>query len=63
MKKSKVFYCDSNFFRIHNSHLINMAHVRKYLKGKTPRVVMSDGTEIDISTRKKDAFLRNFAKL
>jgi len=54
---------ENNFFRVHNSHLINMAHVKKYLKGKTPRVVMSDGTEVEVSIRKKDAFLRHFAKL
>ena len=51
---------DNKFFRVHNSHLINMSYVVKYLKGKTPRVVMSDGTEIEVSIRKKDEFLKYF---
>ncbi len=63
LKEYEELLDDNNFFRIHNSHLINMAHVKKYLKGKTPRVVMSDGTEVEVSTRKKDTFLRNFAKI
>jgi two-component system LytT family response regulator len=63
LKEYEELLKDNNFFRVHNSHLINMAYVMKYIKGKTPRVVMSDGTEVEISSRKRDEFLKNFAKL
>ena len=63
LKEYEELFKDYDFFRVHNSHLVNMAHVRKYLKGKTPRIVMSDGSEVDISSRKKTEFLKQFARL
>lgn len=51
---------DVNFFRIHNSHLVNVDHVKKYTKGKGGYVTMSNNTTIDVSTRKKDDFLKLF---
>ncbi|MCH8902665.1 MAG: LytTR family transcriptional regulator [Bacteroidetes bacterium] len=46
------------FCRIHNSHLININHLRKYIKGKGGHVVMSDGSMVDVAVRKKEAFMR-----
>ncbi len=45
------------FFRIHNSHLINLREVKKYTKGKGGFVTMNDNTHIDVSTRRKEEFL------
>jgi two-component system LytT family response regulator len=61
LKEYEELLRENKFFRVHNSHLINMSYVVKYLKGKTPRVVMCDGSEIEVSLRKKDEFLRHFA--
>jgi two-component system, LytTR family, response regulator len=49
---------DSSFFRVHNSHLININHIKKYTKGKGGYVTMDDNTTINISTRRKEAFLK-----
>ena len=49
-----------NFFRIHNSHLINVNHVKKYYKGKGGTVTMTNNSSIDVSTRKKEEFLKLF---
>jgi two-component system LytT family response regulator len=51
---------DNNFYRIHNSHLININHVKKYTKGKGGFVTMSNKESIDVSTRKKEGFLKLF---
>lgn len=51
---------DANFFRIHNSHLVNVNHVKKYTKGKGGYVTMSNNSNIDVSTRKKEDFLKLF---
>lgn len=51
---------DVNFFRIHNSYLVNVDHVKKYTKGKGGYVTMSNNTAIDVSTRKKEDFLKLF---
>ncbi|HXB91849.1 MAG TPA: LytTR family DNA-binding domain-containing protein [Puia sp.] len=46
------------FFRVHNSHLINLGYIRKYIRGEGGIVVMENGDEVDVSRRKKDDFLR-----
>lgn len=50
------------FCRIHHSHLINMAHLRRYSKNDGGYVEMSDGSQIEISRRKKDDFLARFGR-
>ena len=46
-----------NFFRVHKSHMINLAHIEKYVKGKGGYVIMKDGSHVDVSVRKKDELL------
>ena len=51
---------ESLFFRIHNSHIINLNYIKKYTKGRGGHVVMSDGSMLEVATRRKDAFLALF---
>ncbi|MBI3509547.1 MAG: response regulator transcription factor [Bacteroidetes bacterium] len=51
------------FIRVHHAHLINMGHVVRYLKADGGYAVMSDGTQIEVSRRKKDAFLQRLNKV
>jgi len=51
----------NNFFRIHNSIIINMQLIKSYVKGKGGYVVMTDGTELEISQRRKGDFLGKLA--
>ncbi|MBL7763103.1 MAG: response regulator transcription factor, partial [Chitinophagaceae bacterium] len=46
------------FFRIHTSHLINLAYIKKYKDGETGEVIMQNGDTISIAKRKKDDFLK-----
>jgi two-component system LytT family response regulator len=48
---------EENFFRIHRSHLININHIKKYMKGDGGYVLMSDGAEVEVSRRKKNEFM------
>jgi two-component system, LytTR family, response regulator len=48
---------ESDFIRVHHHHLINMQHVLRLLKADGGYAVMSDGSQIEISRRKKEAFL------
>jgi two-component system, LytTR family, response regulator len=50
------------FYRIHNSFLINLNHIYKYVKGDGGYVVMNDGTPISISRTRKQEFVELFSK-
>jgi two-component system LytT family response regulator len=52
-----------DFIRVHHHHLINMNHVVRFLKTDGGYAVMSDGTQIEISRRKKDAFIQRLNKV
>jgi two-component system LytT family response regulator len=45
------------FFRVHKSFLINLLHVKEYVRGEGGTVLMSNGMEIEVSRRKKELFL------
>ncbi len=49
---------DTFFLRVHKSYLINIHHVKEYQRGEGGVVIMSDGTEIEVSRRKKELFLQ-----
>jgi two-component system LytT family response regulator len=53
---------EADFIRVHHHHLINMNHVLRFLKVDGGYAVMSDGSQIEISRRKKDAFLEKLNK-
>ena len=45
------------FFRVHNSHLINLNYISKYIRGDGGQVIMQNGDVVDVSRRKKEQFL------
>lgn len=47
-----------NFFRIHHSNLINLKYVKKFLKIDGGFAQMIDGSQIEVSTRRKGEFLK-----
>ncbi|MFH1296967.1 MAG: LytTR family DNA-binding domain-containing protein [Bacteroidota bacterium] len=57
LKEYEELLCSEKFFRIHQSHLINLAYVEKYKKGEGGTVIMEDGSEVEVSRRKKEQFL------
>jgi two-component system LytT family response regulator len=48
---------DTVFLRIHKSFLINLLHVKEYIRGEGGTVIMTNGMEIEVSRRKKEQFL------
>jgi two-component system LytT family response regulator len=48
---------EQDFIRVHHHNLINMNHVVRFLKEDGGYAVMSDGSKIEISRRKKDQFM------
>jgi two-component system LytT family response regulator len=50
------------FYRIHNSHIINLNRVQEYQKGRGGYVLMEDNTSIEVALRRKEEFLRKLLK-
>jgi two-component system LytT family response regulator len=50
------------FFRIHNSYLVNLNRIKKYVRSDGGYVILENGKNIGISRNKKDAFLELLSK-
>ena len=51
------------FYRIHHSHLVNLAHVNSYTRNDGGYVMMSDGTHITVARNRKNGFIERFSKI
>lgn len=47
-----------HFYRVHNSHLINLNYIKKYIRGEGGQVIMQNGDTIDVARRKKEEFVK-----
>jgi two-component system, LytTR family, response regulator len=57
LKEYDELLTPAGFARVHHSHLINLLHIRRYVKGKGGMVVLADGSEVEVSERRRDEFL------
>ena len=62
IKEYETLLNEHNFFRIHRSYLVNMDEVKKYIRGEGGYVIMSDGSSLDVSKRRKEQFISLLAK-
>ncbi|MCK5853455.1 response regulator transcription factor [bacterium] len=53
---------DLDFVRVHSKYIINLNYIKKYVKGKSPYLILSDESEIPISESRKAAFLDKLNK-
>lgn len=49
---------DQPFARVHSKHLVNLEYIKKYISGRGGYVVFEDGSQVDVSERKKKEFIR-----
>ena len=59
LKEYQDILSDRTFFRVHNSHLINLEHVKKFIRGDGGAIEMIDGSQVPISRTRKDIFLEH----
>ncbi|HTL10624.1 MAG TPA: LytTR family DNA-binding domain-containing protein [Chitinophagaceae bacterium] len=52
----------ADFYRIHNSYLVNLNHISRYVRGDGGYVVMEDGVTISIARSRRQEFMELFAK-
>jgi two-component system LytT family response regulator len=63
LKEFEELLSDHNFYRVHNSHLINLSYITKYNKGKGGVVAMFDHSEVEVSSRRKEGFLKKLSEI
>lgn len=54
---------DKGFFRVHNSFLINLSFMEKYIKGDGGEIIMCDGYSVPVAREKKHDFLLRIERL
>ncbi|MEO5570132.1 MAG: LytTR family DNA-binding domain-containing protein [Bacteroidia bacterium] len=63
IKEYEEMLAGHDFFRVHQSHIINIQYIKNYVKGEGGIVIMQDGSEIDVSRRRKEEFLKMLGNL
>jgi two-component system LytT family response regulator len=63
MKDYEEVLSENQFFRIHHSYLINLSEIKRYVKGEGGIAIMSNNTELPVSKRKKDDFVKKMKLL
>ncbi len=63
LKEYQELLNDMNFFRPHNSHLINMEHVKKFVRHEGGYIEMTDNSTVPMSRGKKDLFLLQMGRI
>lgn len=50
------------FTRIHDKYIINLSFIKEYIKGSGGDVVLENGKELPVASRRKEEFLARFEK-
>ena len=62
LKEYETILSDQNFMRVHNSFLINLAEVKKFVKSDGGYILMKNNSQISISPKKRDEFLERMTE-
>lgn len=62
LKEYENLLIESQFLRVHNSYLINLKEVKKYVKTEGGYIVMSNNDIVSISRNKRELFLQAMLK-
>ena len=52
-----------NFYRVHKRHVINLNYMRKFVKGDGGYLIMDDDMKIEVSRRRRPAFMEQMRRL
>jgi two-component system LytT family response regulator len=63
LKEYEDMLTEYHFIRVHHHNLINLNHVQKYIKGEGGYAIMSDGSSVEVSRRKKTEFLEKLSNI
>lgn len=63
LKEYEELLKEHHFFRVHHAHLVNLNEVKKFHKSGGGYVLMTNGSKIPVSSRKKEHLLEAFHSL
>ncbi len=61
LKETEAMLNKFGFFRVHKSYIVNLKYIVRYIKGEGGLVVMTDGSEVEVSRRNKSDFLKKIS--
>jgi two-component system LytT family response regulator len=53
---------DKGFVRVHQTHLVNVDHIKSYIKTEGGYLLMSDGSQVPVSVRRKATVMELLSK-
>ena len=63
LKEFDEMLSDHGFFRIHRSHLVNLRHIKRFVKQEGGHVIMANNDKIPVSSRSRERLLRLFEEM
>lgn len=63
LKEYDSYLSNHHFFRIHQSHLINLRFIKRYTRGNGGTVVMWDGSQLEVARRRKPLLVEKLTGL
>ena len=63
LKEYEQILTEHNFIRPHKSHLINVSYIKSYIKTDGGHIILTDGSQIPVSRRKKEMVLQILNKM
>lgn len=63
IKDYEEMFAGMHFYRIHQSYIINLHYVKKYIKGEGGYVEIENGPTLEVARRRKEGFLQALANL
>jgi len=57
MKDFEEVLTSKNFLKVHKSTIVNIKHIEKFVRGKAGYLLMSDGSSVNVSVRKKEELM------
>lgn len=58
LKEIEELLEDHSFIRVHHSHIVNLNAVSRYVKGEGGYLIMSDGSNVDVSRSRKELLIQ-----
>ncbi len=63
LKDFEDLLSDQGFFRVHQSHLINTKFIKEFVKTDGGYIIMTDGSNVPVSTRKRPEVVKMLEEL